>query len=102
MYEYKAQVIRVIDGDTVEVNIDLGFRMSYKTKMRLALLNAFELKTAEGLKAKARVEELTLNKPNTMIYSKGFDKYGRVLGIVYVNGESVNAQLLNEGLAVKA
>jgi endonuclease YncB( thermonuclease family) len=52
MYEYMAKVTRVIDGDTIEVEIDLGFKIKHTTILRLSGINAPELRTPEGVAAK--------------------------------------------------
>lgn len=101
MYDYKAHILRVIDGDTVEANIDVGFKINYHTNVRLAGLNAPELNQPDGPIVKARLIELVMNKPNTVIVSKSLDKYGRVLGTIYVDGVSINQQLIDEKLAIR-
>lgn len=101
MYEYNAQVVRVIDGDTVEIDIDLGFKMTYKkAHMRLSGMNAPEMNTSAGKSSKARLIELCEMKPKTVVQSKGFDKYGRVLGVIFVDTVNVNQQMVNEKFAV--
>jgi micrococcal nuclease len=105
MWEYKAKVLRVIDGDTIEADIDLGFSLHYIAKIRLAGINAPEMKTPEGAPAKARLTEILATYPAlviTTILNKEFEKYGRVLGTITINGHSVNQQMITEGFAVKA
>ncbi len=108
MYEYKAKVVRVIDGDSCEIEADLGFHVSFRTRCRLAEINTPELRDPDpelrekALKAADRLRELVSN-PNVLIRSykpfKG-DKFGRFL-ILIINavGVNVNDQLLSEGLA---
>lgn len=104
MFEYACQVTRVLDGDTVELKIDLGFRMWFATKVRLAGMQAPELKTGEpGAKAKAMLADWLLDKPGvTVTTSKGkeFEKYGRVLGVFFVNGQNINQRMVDDGYAV--
>lgn len=104
MYEYACRVVRVLDGDTVEVQIDLGFRLTYATKVRLAGIAAPELKTGEpGAKSKAMLTDLLLDKPGvTVITIKGkeFEKYGRVLGTFMVGGVNANVWMVAGGYAV--
>ncbi len=105
MYEYTAKVGRVLDGDTVEAVVDLGFDVSHRVFVRLFGLNAPETKGATkqaGLVSKARLEALVLNK-TVLLRSRVYndtDKYGRCLGTIVVDGVDVNATLLKEGLAV--
>lgn len=101
MYEYAAHIIRVLDGDTVEAVIDLGFHLSYTTKIRLAQLNAPELKTPEGIIAKAFLEKL-INDVDVIVTTalkKEFEKYGRVLGVIIHNGMNINALMLANKMA---
>ena len=111
MYEYQATVLRVIDGDTIEVDIDLGFSTIIKKRsVRLKGIDTPETRTRDlvekeaGLRAKDRVEGLC--PPGSVItlrttIDKG-DKYGRILGEIFVTGvvQSVNQLLLEEGHAV--
>lgn len=113
MYTYAAKLLRVIDGDTAEFDIDLGFDLHYIAKVRLAGINAPEMKTAAGPAAKARLTELltgTLVIKTTL--NKEFEKYGRVLGVIYGSHSSsfaqgnvefsINQQMITEGFAVAA
>lgn len=116
MYEYKAKVIRVIDGDTLDAMIDLGFDTWIKKRVRLAGINAYEVRTRnkeekkKGLEAKARViEVLERNNNEIILTSLGVGKYGRCLGEIkftksYIksnkyHGKSLNTMLVKEGHA---
>ena len=87
MYEYKARVHRIIDGDTVDVVIDLGFEMTTRQRIRLYGINTPETRTrdleekARGKAAKARLYDL-INGCNReiIIKTKKRGKYGRILG----------------------
>ncbi len=93
MYEYKAKLIRVVDGDTVDAMIDCGFSTFRKERIRLRGINAPESRTRDkeekkrGLAAKARLQELIEQDENnefmvqTSLDKKG--KYGRLLGVLY-------------------
>ena len=110
MYEYSAKCIRVIDGDTIDCEIDLGFDISIRERVRLAGINAPESRTrdlvekSQGLAAKARVKEI-MEENERFVLQTEYDKtgmYGRVIGtIVLFNGESLNDMLVSEGHAVK-
>jgi endonuclease YncB( thermonuclease family) len=85
-----AKVLEVIDGDTVRLELDLGWRLNYTTRVRISRINCPELKTLEGDEAKAHAQ--TLLKPGDVVtfISSKLDKYGRPLGsIVYgpTNGD---------------
>ena len=107
-YTYKAECVRVIDGDTCEISVDLGFNIFVKEKIRIMGINTAEIygvkKGSEeynkGLKSKQRLEELIVDKDliiKTHRDKKG--KYGRYLAEVYVEDESVGEILIKEGLA---
>jgi micrococcal nuclease len=116
MYEYKIELVRVIDGDTVDANIDLGFDVSVKKRIRFMGINTPESRTkdleekARGLAAKDRVKQLLEGCNNITLKSHGVGKYGRCLGellIDIVDGQegltmtNVNELLIKEGHAVE-
>lgn len=104
-YVYNAKVINIVDGDTVDVNVDLGFNIFFKVRLRLNGINTPELKESDPVKremankAKARVAELIKDR-DVIIESRKMDKYGRYLADIYVDSLHVNQQLISEGLAV--
>ena len=113
-YIYRAKLDRVVDGDTIDALIDVGFDIWFKKRIRFKGLDTWESRTRDleekkkGLAAKARTKEL-LEKVSTKsgyfrLKSYGLGKYGRVLGEIFiqdVNGNTicVNNQLINEGHA---
>jgi len=104
-YLYEAELIRVVDGDTIDAWIDLGFDITIRRRIRLWGINAPETRTldleekAEGKVAKARLEEiLSINRGSFSVKSIGVDKYGRCLGEIYLQDVNINKQLLAEGL----
>lgn len=103
MYNYKAKVIKVIDGDTVDLNIDLGFHIWVVKRVRLSGIDTPELYTQTGKTAKAFVENLLPIGLTVTITTKldSSDKYGRVLGEITIDNNltSLNKILLNNGLA---
>jgi micrococcal nuclease len=104
MYTYAAKLIRVIDGDTIEADIDLGFDMHYIAKVRLMGINAPEMRTVTGPASKEHLQKL-LTGPLviTTTLNKEFEKYGRVLGTVIANNTvNVNQTMVLEGFAVAA
>lgn len=107
MYEYKAKVLDVHDGDTITAEIDLGFHVNIEAKVRFYGINAPEITGATrdaGLRSKQRVIDLISGKDIIIRTKKDKqEKYGRWLGEIYLpnNDTPVNQMLLDEGLAVK-
>ena len=112
MYEYRANVIKVIDGDTVDVDIDLGFGIMLRDeRVRIMGIDTPESRTRDlvedifGEAAKARVKELLGEKVvlKTEINKNGEDmkgKFGRILGDFLVHGKKAGEILIKEGHAV--
>ena len=106
MYEYKCKVLRVVDGDTVDVRIDLGFNVWHKCRVRLLGINAPESRTrdleekARGLAAKQWLID-KLEFKSVEMQSHGTGKYGRVLGELFVEGVNINKLMVKEGHAVE-
>jgi len=111
MYEYKFELDRVVDGDTIDVDIALGFDvMLKKQRIRLYGLNTPESRTRDleekkyGLAAKARLKELLEGAETlilrTQIDKKARGKYGRILGTLFADGVDLNALLVSEGHAI--
>ncbi len=113
MYEYKAKLDRVVDGDTMSVTIDLGFKISTTQKIRLAYIDTpetFRVKhTSEEYKkgiaatnyVKKRLED-NQNEMKLMTY-KGTGKYGRYIGVIWLKDSdvSLNDELVQKGYAKK-
>tara|TARA_X000001388_G_C2194671_1_gene108886 strand:- start:367 stop:705 length:339 start_codon:yes stop_codon:yes gene_type:complete len=106
MYKYNAKVTRVVDGDTVDALVDLGFDTWKKVRIRMMGLNAPESRTRDleekkkGLAAKDRLKEL-LSSDAFILQSHGVGKYGRCLGELFVDDVNVNKKLIEEGHAVE-
>jgi len=106
MYKYNAKLDRVVDGDTVDALVDLGFNTWKKVRIRMVGMNAPESRTrdleekARGIAAKIRLEEL-LEKGTFILESQGVGKYGRCLGILFVDDININRTLINEGHATE-
>jgi micrococcal nuclease len=109
MYTYKAKTVRIVDGDTVDAMVDLGFKTFKKVRIRLYGFNAPESRTRDleekkrGLAAKARLIELldSIDNEFTLI-SHGVGKFGRCLGEIMLNDHSsAQNQLIKEGHGVK-
>ena len=106
MFEYNATVVKVVDGDTIDAMVDLGFGTWKKVRIRMHGINAPESRTRnleekkKGLAAKARlIEMLEENEKHFILISHGVGKFGRCLGEIYVKGHntSLNKQLISEG-----
>jgi len=101
VYQYRAWVIRVIDGDTAEVRVDLGFKVGITATLRLHGIDAPELKgetLKAGKAARARLREVVEGK-EVVIDSRELDKYGRTVAVVLLDGVNVNELLVSEGHA---
>ena len=112
MWTYRCKLKKVIDGDTVDVDIDLGFGIwQMNERVRIMGIDTPESRTRNkiekkfGLAAKARLKSLLGPKPilQTTISKKGEDmkgKFGRVLGDFIINGKQVSQIMCKEGHAV--
>jgi|TARA_R110002074_G_scaffold155808_2_gene311790 micrococcal nuclease len=113
MYNYKATLVKVVDGDTIDADIDLGFKVHMKARVRLMGIDTPESRTRNlkektwGLAAKKRVQELLVDGKfilNTELQKKG--KFGRILGNVIIpddftwEGLNLNEILMEEKLAI--
>lgn len=111
MYEYNIKkVTKVVDGDTIDVDIDLGFNISYAQRVRLAGIDTPESRTKDlrekalGLEVKDKIKKLIDSAKTVIIKTElpdSTEKYGRILGWVYLDGaaKSLNEQLIEEGYA---
>ena len=112
MFLYHAKVLRVVDGDTIDVLVDLGFSTHRKIRVRLYGINAPESRTKDlaekklGLAAKARLIEILDGLENQIILkSHGVGKFGRCLGELFsvntIDNQhtriNINTQLIEEG-----
>ena len=106
MYEYNVKITKVVDGDTVDVDIDLGFGMTYKKqRVRLMGIDTPESRTRDlveklfGKASKKHLKELLCEGQVSLVsHDKG--KFGRILGELYVNGESINQKMIDDHHAV--
>ena len=115
-YIYRGKLERVVDGDTIDALIDVGFDIWIKKRIRYSGIDTWESRTrnleekAKGLEAKARNKELLLEVSSKSGYfrlkSYGMGKYGRVLGEIFIedkdgNQLNINKTLISEGHAYK-
>ena len=101
-FEYNATLVRVLDGDTIDCYIDLGFDLKIKKRVRYMGIDTWESRTRnkeekiKGLAAKARNKEL-LESGVFKIISFGTGKFGRVLGEIFVSPDAVGG-VIPEGV----
>jgi len=103
MYEYAAQAVRAIDGDTIDVVTDLGFHIHITQRIRLLGINCPEHGTPDGDAATAYTNAwLAQHGPALVLHTvlDRTEKYGRVLGTICANGRSLNEDLVASGHAV--
>jgi micrococcal nuclease len=106
MYEYSATLVKLVDGDTLHADIDVGFSITVAQIIRFYGVNAPEMETQAGKDAKAWVEQwFAAHCPTngfTLQTLKGRkEKYGRYLGIIIASdGANLNADLVSTGHAV--
>ena len=99
MYEYYTKIEKVVDGDTVDVFIDLGFSVWHKERIRLVGVDTAEKNTAFGKATKKLLVDTLEGKKVKLQVSKP-DKYGRYLGIIFLDSsESINDQMIKYGIA---
>ena len=111
MYEYFVEEVKnVVDGDTIDVVIDLGFDILFASRVRLAGIDTPESRTTDkaekalGIEAKEYLKKQLKDAKSVVIRTEKMnssEKYGRILGWVYVNGESesVNNKMISDGYA---
>ena len=111
MYEYRVKkIIAVIDGDTIDVDIDLGFDISLMKRVRMAGIDTPESRTSDkfektlGLEAKEYLKKHIKDATSIVIKTElpdSSEKYGRILGWVYVDGgtKSINETMIEDGYA---
>ena len=110
-YIYRIREIhKVVDGDTIDADIDLGFDISLTKRIRLAGVDTPESRTADanekkyGLESKEWLKKRCENAKDILIKTElpdSTEKYGRIIGHLYINGEetSLNNQMISEGYA---
>ena len=110
MYEYNCKVEKIVDGDTIDVVLDLGFDILYKSRVRLYGIDTPESRTrnldekVRGKMASAFLRKAIEEGENVCIQTKLKDsrgKFGRVLGDVVVDGVNINQSMVDNHHAVK-
>jgi micrococcal nuclease len=104
------QITKVVDGDTIDADVDLGFDISLSKRIRLAAVDTPESRTADanekkyGLESKEWLKHKLENAKNILIKTElpdSTEKYGRIIGHLYINDQetSLNNQMITEGYA---
>jgi micrococcal nuclease len=111
MYEYYVRKVEnVVDGDTIDVLIDLGFDILFQSRVRLAGIDTPESRTKDkaekalGLESKEYLKKRIMAAKNVVIKTEKMDsseKYGRILGWIYLDGDgnSLNTEMIEKGYA---
>ena len=111
MYEYRVKKVhKVVDGDTIDVDIDLGFDISFSSRVRLAGIDTPESRTTDlkektlGVEVKEKLKKEIAAAKDIVIKTEKPDsseKYGRILGWIFLDGNTVslNQQLIDQGYA---
>lgn len=114
MYEYKGKLGRVVDGDTIDAVIDVGFKITINQRIRFAHINTPEIyrtprdseEYRKGIKSKQYVEKRMKENDGQFIIKTGKDtgKYGRYIGEIFFKDSkiSLNDEMVEKGLAEKA
>jgi endonuclease YncB( thermonuclease family) len=113
-YLYKAKILKVVDGDTLILNVDLGFGVNKEQRIRLAQIDTAEIKTQDGQKSAKYLRDLALELEFVVIRTNKVDIFGRFIGDVFYpkisggrqekidvfeNGIYLNEKLAEEGFA---
>ena len=111
MFEYYVKKVnKVVDGDTIDVDIDLGFNISFSSRVRLAGIDTPESRTTDkfekslGIEAKSYLKHEIESAKSVVIKTEKMDsseKYGRILGWVFLDGATVslNEKMIADGYA---
>ena len=106
MYEYAVKkIVKIVDGDTIDIKIDLGFSLTKKERVRLAGIDTPESRTrdldekAEGLLAKSFLEKQLDEAVDLRVKTEKDGKYGRMLGWLHDGNKNINKYMVLKGYA---
>jgi|TARA_R110000803_G_scaffold19672_1_gene51332 micrococcal nuclease len=106
MYEYAVKkIVKIVDGDTIDIEIDLGFSLTKKERVRLAGIDTPESRTrdldekAEGLLAKSFLEKQLDEAVDLRVKTEKDGKYGRMLGWLHDGNKNINKYMVLKGYA---
>jgi micrococcal nuclease len=102
MYEYAATVLKVVDGDTVHAELDLGIDVRIRLVLRLVGINAPELRTAAGPPARQHLIDLIPSGGAVVVRTvkDHTEKFGRYLAVLLADGVNLNQKMIEDGFAV--
>jgi micrococcal nuclease len=100
VYQYKAKVLNVVDGDTIDVSVDLGLQIHTLQRIRLYGIDTPERGQPGFLEASDRLKYLILDK-NVIIKTYKVSKYGQYLGEIMFDEMNINEMMITEGHAKK-
>ena len=100
LHTYKAYLDRVVDGDTINVTLDLGFKIRHKEILRLAKINSPEAETFEGKKSSDELKKILAEVPFLIVKTNKTDIYGRYVADVFLagKGETDAGKVAEEGV----
>lgn len=99
-YTYHAKIVRVVDGDTIDVDLDYGDRLRQVRRLRLSHVDAYEKNTEPGRRALAYVESVLPVGADVIVTTSKPDKFGRQLAVVQLpDGQDLASELLSRQLA---
>jgi len=109
VYEYKGKITRVVDGDTVDCTLNLGFNIHHSCRVRLLGIDTPESRTrdreekARGLLSKQTLKDLLTDKDFVIKTHKknAKGKFGRVLGEIWIEEKNINKEMIELGYAVE-
>jgi endonuclease YncB( thermonuclease family) len=95
MYEYSASLIAVVDGDTLKLDIDAGFKIHLREVFRLARINAPELLTLDGMQARSFMAEQLAKATAMKVQTTRQEKYGRWLAELFIQTKESKTSWVN-------
>jgi len=104
MYQYKARIVNIVDGDTVDAEVDLGFRLTAKLRLRLLGINAPEMRSKDearclkALEARSTLSALIL-EATVVIETQKPDAFGRYLANIWLRDININEEMIRLGMA---
>lgn len=110
MFTYKAEIVNIVDGDTIDVDIDLGFNTWVRdVRLRLNRINAYETRLVKGtteemkqlgIAGKNYIEQTVANAKEIVVTTLGQGKYGRWIAEIVIDGQNISDKLVELGYAV--
>jgi micrococcal nuclease len=97
-YHYKARLLKAVDGDTVDLEVDLGFHVHTRMRFRLEAIDTPE-RGQQGYQAATEHLQRLLEDRDICVESRKTGKYGRWLATLYVGNKNINAQMIKDGYA---